>query len=124
MRGLIENQIKKIGSMVQTGHQITKEFATNVFEIKVAAELKVRVLQPCKNFYTHAISSWLRIGEDRSLPLFLMSVKESMALEWTEGLMKPAYEFYEIANTAWELHKHEGYYKFIEVLLSNLYSTW
>ena len=110
--------------MVQTGHQITKEFATNVFEIKVANELKVRVLQPCKNFYVHAIGVWMRIGEGRSLPLFLTSVKQSMVVEWTEGLVKPAYEFYEIANTAWEQHSHEGYRAFIEAVLNNLYATW
>lgn len=79
MRGLIEGQIKKISDIMQTGHQITKEFATNVIEIRIANELKVRVLQPCKNFYLHAIACWMRMAEGRSLPLFLTSVKESMA---------------------------------------------
>jgi hypothetical protein len=71
MREVIEKQIKKVSAMLQSGHQVTKEFATNIYEIKMSEEVKVRVIQPAKNFYMHAIQTFFRIGEGRSLPIFL-----------------------------------------------------
>jgi hypothetical protein len=64
------------------------------------------------------------MGEGRSLPLFLQSVKASMAQEWNEGLVKPAYEFYEVASDAWDLKIMDGYTAVIEYMLNRMYSTW
>jgi hypothetical protein len=33
--------------------------------------VKVRVIQPAKNFYKHAITAFFRIGEGRTLPVFV-----------------------------------------------------
>mmetsp|Transcript_14167 Transcript_14167/g.14234 ORF Transcript_14167/g.14234 Transcript_14167/m.14234 type:complete len:281 (-) Transcript_14167:144-986(-) len=95
----LSRYIDSLSNRVLSTFQVTSQFVTNIIEVNpFNLNVKVRVIQPARDFYDKAIEIWLALGEQLNPTEFVLSIKAKMGACWTEKLLNPALHFYEIAK--------------------------
>ncbi|OMJ68475.1 hypothetical protein SteCoe_34060 [Stentor coeruleus] len=121
----ISGYINKLSSRVIKTHQVTSTFVTNIIEIKpYANNVKVRVIQPAKEFYDKVIDSWITISDHSNSTSFLLDVRQKLGSDWNEKYVYPALCFYETAKEEWVKAKDIGYNYFLRRMQGRLIDMW
>lgn len=121
----ISGYINRLSSRVIKTHQVTSTFVTNIIEIKpYANNLKVRVIQPAKEFYDKVIDSWTEISDHNNSTSFLLDVRQKLGSDWNEKYVYPALCFYEVAKEEWVKSKDIGYNYFLRRMQGRLINMW
>lgn len=98
----LTHYIDSLSNRVLTSFQVTSQFVTNIIEVNpYDKSIKVRVIQPAREFYDKAIEVWISLGEHFNATNFVLSIKEKLGSGWTDKLLNPALNFYEIAQEEW-----------------------
>lgn len=113
--------IKDASSKVANSYQVTRDFVTNIMEFKASPNLKVRVIQPAKEFYEHAIEAWLSLGEVQSLKFYISQFKARYGDTWSESLLRPAIQFFHVAEEEWSRSRGIA---FVQSIKSRLFDIW
>ena len=121
----ISGYIKCLSSRVIKTQQVTSNFVTNIIEIKPNSNsLKVRVIQPAKEFYDKVVDSWASINDRNNSTCFLLDLKQKLGADWNEKLVYPALCFYDIAKEEWVKGKDIGYNYFLRRVQHRLFDLW
>jgi hypothetical protein len=115
------NYIKSASSRVARSYQVTRDFVTNIVEFRAAPDLSVRVIQPAKEFYEHAIEAWLGLGEAQSLKFYISHIKARFGDSWSESLLRPAIQFFHMAEHEWSSSRGSA---FVQNIKSRLFEIW
>jgi hypothetical protein len=106
---------------VARSYQVTRDFVTNIVEFRAAPDLSVRVIQPAKEFYEHAIEAWLGLGEAQSLKFYISHIKARFGDSWSESLLRPAIQFFHMAEHEWSSSRGSA---FVQNIKSRLFEIW
>jgi hypothetical protein len=121
----ISGYIRCMSSRVIRTKQVTSSFVTNIIEIKPnVSNLKVRVIQPAKEFYDKVVDSWGRFSENENSTPFLMDLKQKFGDEWSEKFVCPALCFFEIAKEEWVKARRVGYNFFLRRMQERMIDMW
>lgn len=121
----LTSYIKSLSSRVIKTSQVTSNFVTNIIEVKPGTEgLKVRVIQPAKEFYDKVVDSWAAISDQNNSTSFLLDLKQKLGGDWNEKFVSPALCFFEIAQEEWAKAKGLGHNYFLRRLQDRLIDTW
>jgi hypothetical protein len=121
----ISDYIKCLSSRVIKTHQVTSNFVTNIIEIRPNAnQLKVRVIQPAKEFYDKVVECWGSLTDRNNSTCFLISLRHRFGDEWSEKLVSPALCFFDIAQEEWAKGTKLGYSCFLTRLQERLIKLW
>ena len=121
----LSNYVKCLSSRIIKTHQVTSNFVINIIEIKPSInDLKVRVIQPAKEFYDKVIDSWIEIHNRCDSTYFLLELRKKLGADWKEKYVSPALYFYEIAQEEWLKTKGFGYNYFARRLQERMIDLW
>jgi hypothetical protein len=117
--------VRSLSQGLQSTIKVTKDFATNTVEFDHSGQnMRIRVIQPAKEFYDQAIDSWLDQGQSSSLAYYVNSIRQNFGSSWTESLVKPAELFYSIASEEWSRSGEFGVEIFLMRLQTRLFESW
>ena len=121
----LASYIKSLSSRVMKTSQVTSNFVTNIIEVKPGRDnLKVRVIQPAKEFYDKVVDSWACVGDRNNSTCFLLELRQKLGADWSEKFVCPALSFFEIAQEEWGKAKDIGYNYFLRRLQDRMIDMW
>lgn len=121
----LSRYINSLSNKVMSTFQVTSQFVTNIVEVNpFNQDVKIRVIQPAKDFYDKAIDVWMSFGEQMTSTNFVLSVKAKLGTGWTEKLLNPSLHFYELASEEWLKSKDYGIDYFMRCLQERLWDMW
>ena len=121
----IASYVKSLSSRVMKTSQVTSNFVTNIIEVRHGSGgLKVRVIQPAKEFYDKVVDSWACISDRTNSTCFLLELKQKLGYDWNEKFVCPALSFFDIAQEEWGKAKGVGYNFFLRRLQDRMTDMW
>ncbi|CAG9309997.1 unnamed protein product [Blepharisma stoltei] len=121
----LSRYIQSLSNKVLSTFQVTSQFVTNIVEVNpFNQDIKIRVIQPARDFYDKAIDVWMSLGDHMTPTSFVLCVKQRLGPVWTEKLLNPSLHFYEIASEEWLKSKEYGVDCFMRSLQARLWEVW
>jgi len=119
----ISSYLHELSNRALTSFQVTSQFVTNIVEFS-AENVRVRVIQPARDFYDKALEVWMSFVGEVNSTAFVLKIRETLGSMWNERLLNPSLHFFSIAEEEWVNCKEFGIDYFVSQVQKRLFEVW